>query len=107
MAGNNLKLLRLLSENSSGSKSYITVARSVEAVAADTVFRNIRKEAHTYTHSRASSDGTRYQNSNLRNIAHDLLAGVNSGEVVGVMQRSELAAFLNRADNILVYDNGA
>ena len=108
MAGNNLKLLRLLSEDSSGSKSYITVARSVEAVAADTVFLVIfvRKRIHIrIVGHRLMEPGIK--NSNLRNIAHDLLAGVDSGEVVGVMQRSELAAFLNRADNVFIYDNGA
>ena len=44
---------------------------------------------------------------NLGNAGHHGLAGTDTGEVVGVVQRAKLAALFDGCDNLLVHDNGA
>lgn len=47
------------------------------------------------------------EDGDLRDAGHHLLAGADAGEVVGIVQGTQLAAFLDRRDDLFVDDDRA
>ena len=106
MAGNDLQILT--AKHLSSTQGYVTVGGAVEAVAADAVLLIVlvRQCIHIgVVGHRLVEAGV--EHSYLGYAGHHSLASADTGQVVGIVQRSELAALFDGCNNVFVYDNGA
>ncbi|MPN10414.1 hypothetical protein SDC9_157709 [bioreactor metagenome] len=107
MTGHQAKLLDRAAQNLGGALAHITMAGTVEAIAAYPkaliVLHRHAIQIRLWRHCLVEG---RIKHSDHRRVGHDLLAGVNAHQISGVMQRCQLNVFLDSGNDLIVDDCG-
>ena len=104
VAGDDLELLDRLAHQLRAAGGDVAMARAVEAVAADAVVLVIliRNRVHEGLAGHGLVERGVKHGDHRHVVAHDLAAGVDAGDVRGVVQRREGGALLERLHDLVV-----
>ncbi len=108
MAGDDLQLFNGLAHKFCAAGRDIAVGRAVETIAAYAVILIILigNSIHESLAGHGLMEGS-IENGNHWDITHDLAAGIDAGNVGGVVQRRKGDAFFNCGHDIVIDQNGA